>query len=125
MELHAASVTELIEQRRSAPDWFRVDEVVDLLTELVGEIGDVGEIGRTAYELFVGEPPSNGATDVAAIRPEVPLPLADLIRDCLADDPGERPTCVEILDFLHALPRRRAPPRRATAPQRASMLRPG
>lgn len=151
---------ELIEQRRHAPDWFHLSELVPMLTALAEALAavhdagmaygslvpgtvmlcpedrvvladfgavlapptsaaeDTSAFGRIAYELFIGEPPTASDTDIAAIRPDVPAPLADLLQACLAVEPADRPGMTHVVDHLRALPRRRSM-RRATAPHRA------
>jgi hypothetical protein len=44
---------------------------------------DVRAFGALSFQLLTGEPPTARLTDPAALRPEVPHRLADLIRDAL------------------------------------------
>jgi serine/threonine protein kinase len=67
---------------------------------------DSRAFGRIAHELFIGAPPGGPDDDLAAIRPDVPIPLADLVRACLAEA-GDPPAMAEVVEHLRALPRRR------------------
>ena len=76
---------------------------------------DVRAFAALTYQLFIGEPPA-GRADVAALRPDVPFSLADLLQACLAPEPRDRPSIDDVADHLRALPRRR---HRASTPHRA------
>jgi serine/threonine-protein kinase len=148
--LAGVTLADLIEERRHAPDWFHLSEIVPVLTALAEVLDavhaagmaygalspevvmicaeervvlvdfgavvappevaaeDTRAFGRVAYELFIGEPPASDDADIAAIRPDVPTPLADLLQACLAAQPGDRPSMADVVDHLRALPRRRA-----------------
>jgi hypothetical protein len=74
----------------------------------VDRSGDVRAFGALAYELLTEQAPSPGHHDAAALRPDVPHRLADLVRRCLKGDAAMD----EVAGQLRALPRRR--PRRTT-----------
>jgi serine/threonine protein kinase len=82
------------------------DRVVLLGVAASGEearVSDVKAFGAIAYELLTGQRPTKGAVDAAAIRPDVPHVLADLVQQCLAGTAS----MAEVAAELHALPRRR------------------
>jgi serine/threonine protein kinase len=100
--------------------------LVDFGAVLAGEDrvpADTKAFGGIAYELFIGERPTAADTDVAAIRPDVPAPLADVIQACLAAEPGDRPSMADVLDYLLALPRRRSGRRSSAPPMSAAGAR--
>lgn len=161
--LAGITLAELIEQRRYAPDWFHLSEVVPVLTALADVLtavhgagmaygalttrsvmlcpddrvvlvdfgavvaaddripDDTRAFGGIAYELFIGEPPTTSDADIAAIRPDVPAPLADVIQACLAAEPGDRPSMSDVLDCLLAMPRRRSARRSSASPVGAAV----
>jgi hypothetical protein len=73
-------------------------------------LADIRAFGSIAYELLTEQAPSPGHHDAAALRPDVPHRLADLVRRCLRGNAEMD----EVAGQLRALPRRR--PRRTTAP---------
>ena len=76
---------------------------------------DIYSFGTLAYELFAGKPPFAGRTPAAllaaqmtetppllsAARPDAPVPLVELVRQCLEKDPAKRPQ--QASDVIHAL----------------------
>jgi tRNA A-37 threonylcarbamoyl transferase component Bud32 len=72
---------------------------------------DLYAVGVMAYEMVTGAPPFTGPTPqavlaahvtqapapLAAIRPDLPAPLADAIMQCLAKDADQRPASAEAL----------------------------
>jgi serine/threonine-protein kinase len=76
---------------------------------------DIYSLGVTAYEMLTGAPPFAGLSaramlaarmssrpaDVSTIRQDVPAELNNLIMDCLATDPAERPQTAD--DLVSAL----------------------
>lgn len=86
-------------------------------TEGMGGAADVYAFGVTLFEMAAGVRPFPDADPFAALRapapdvreiaPDVPPPLAELISECLAEEPGARPTgftlLADRLDEMHAL----------------------
>jgi len=93
---------------------------------------DIYAIGVMAYEMLTGAPPFTGPSPQAVLaahvveepqpverrRPAVPPMLANLVRDCLAKRPADRPqAAAEVLNALDAI----ATPTGGTAPTTALM----
>lgn len=81
-----------------------------LLDEPVTGSSDIYAFGIMAYELLTGEPPYEARTaadwvkahlngeprDMKTLRWDVPGPVADLVRRCLAREPRHRPAAVDV-----------------------------
>ena len=91
---------------------------------------DIYALGAMAYEMLTGAPPFTGPSPQAVLaahvveapqpverrRPAVPPMLANLVRDCLAKRPADRPqTAAEVLNAIDAI----ATPTGGTAPTTA------
>lgn len=91
---------------------------------------DIYALGAMAYEMLTGAPPFTGPTPQAVLaahvveepqpverrRPAVPPMLANLVRECLAKRPADRPqAAAEVLNALDAI----ATPTGGTAPTTA------
>ena len=84
---------------------------------------DIYAVGALAYELLAGFPPlvdisagpvsrlKANPTPLTKLRPDVPLPLAELVMKCLEKDPADRwQSADEMVKRLEALPSAGAPP---------------
>jgi hypothetical protein len=74
---------------------------------------DVRAFGALAYELLTEQPPRRGRVDAAAVRPDVPHLLADIVRQCIVD---EAVVMEDVAAELRALPRARPTRRRPAWP---------
>jgi serine/threonine protein kinase len=85
----------------------------------LGPAADVWGLGATLYEALAGAPPfpQDGERfpqlrrGAAPLPRRVPAPLAALVRECLAQDPGERPSLPGLEDALQAVVERLPAPR--------------
>ncbi len=98
-----------------APESIRDPQSIDGKADIYG-------LGATMYHMLTGRPPFEGNTPfevmhghldgipvpIRQLRPEVPVPLADLVEQCLAKLPAQRPTAMELADLLSQGGRRRA-----------------
>jgi serine/threonine-protein kinase len=78
--------------------------------------GDLYGLGATLYLLLAGRPPVEGPdpatildelrtgtpADLAALRPDVPAPVVELVQALMARDPADRPTAAEAAGRLAA-----------------------
>jgi serine/threonine protein kinase len=87
-----------------------------LRDEDVTEMSDIYGLGVLGYELLTGDGPYDATTradrikahltaeprDLKQLRPDVPVPVADLLRRCLAREPKYRPSAGDVLRVLDA-----------------------
>ncbi|USQ77516.1 serine/threonine-protein kinase [Ornithinimicrobium cryptoxanthini] len=68
---------------------------------------DIYAVGALAWRCLVGEVPGWVGTrgDLAELRPELPLALVELVTNCLAADPSDRPEAEELAVALFAVAR--------------------
>jgi serine/threonine protein kinase len=102
---------------------------------------DVYSLGITLYQAATGAPPFSGATPIEIASQhvsQIPVPprqldadvdegVQDLIMDCLAKHPDDRPTADEVRSGLETMVRSAAPPPppvTATSPTREEQARP-
>jgi hypothetical protein len=75
---------------------------------------DVRAFAAVGFELLAGAAPVDDRDDVAAIRPDVPLAVADILRASLGGDARRRPTMAAVAYAMRTRPPRR-PARRSAA----------
>ncbi len=87
-----------------------------LRDEDVTEMSDIYGLGVLGYELLTGDGPYTATTraerikahltaeprELRDLRPDVPAPVADLLRRCLAREPKYRPSAGDVLRVLDA-----------------------
>jgi len=85
-----------------------------LMDQDVTEMADIYAVGILGYELLTGEGPYEARSrmdllkahlggeprDLRTLRPEVPAPVADVLRRCLAREPNHRPSAQDVLRAL-------------------------
>lgn len=80
---------------------------------------DIYSFGIVLWEICTGEVPVRGDLRPLAAPEDCPQAVVDLYLRCTAEDPLERPTAIEIVELLSALPHE-PPPGTAAAPPPAA-----
>ncbi|NOY91832.1 MAG: protein kinase [Deltaproteobacteria bacterium] len=114
-----------------SPSYMAPEALENTVSAGAGHLTDVYGLGVVAFELLTGQLPYDADTltklwelqrsgpnaDVLALRPDVPVPLAKLVKDALHSVPADRPQSAEAFAWqLEASLRREARVRAPTLP---------